>query len=109
MAKIKCPHCGAGNRDVEQTDSCWQCGKGLWEPVNRQTYALDSLPPLGETTSLSPDQVHKGPPRWQLWTAALAAILTLLIFAAVLIVYLYRATGETGGPAPAPAPVTTKG
>ncbi len=32
MAKLKCPHCGAMNQDVEASDLCWQCDFALDAP-----------------------------------------------------------------------------
>ncbi len=91
MVRILCPHCGAGNRDSQQTDTCWQCGKSLWEPVHRETYALGAIPPQSETTALSPGFLRlRSIVNWQLWIAALAAALSLLLFLTALILYLLR-------------------
>jgi hypothetical protein len=35
MLRIKCPHCGAGNQDTTEQDTCWQCGNVLGAPVVR--------------------------------------------------------------------------
>ncbi len=93
-SRIKCPHCGAGNRDTQESTQCWQCAKPLWEAAERGTYRLDSMPPLGGTTTLRPDRLPtplrdiKPVARWKLWAAAIAAVLTFVAFCAVLIIYL---------------------
>ena len=35
MLRVKCPHCGAGNQDATEDDTCWQCGSVLGSPVTR--------------------------------------------------------------------------
>ena len=35
MLRVKCPHCGAGNQDATEEDTCWQCGSVLGSPVTR--------------------------------------------------------------------------
>jgi hypothetical protein len=94
MARILCPHCGAGNRDSQQTDTCWQCGKSLWEPVHRETYALGAIPPQSDTTALSPKALRLlRADTWPLWVAAVAAALSLLLFLTALVLYLSRPSG----------------
>lgn len=109
MARIKCPHCGAGNRESQETDTCWQCGRRFWEPVERQTYALGSLPALGETTSLQPGDLPSSAqlPRWKLLTAALIAVLAALILGVVVIFYVFRGPGPTNRNPATPAPIST--
>ncbi len=103
MMRIKCPHCGAGNRDAEQTSTCWQCGKGLWEPANRHTYALRDLPTLSATTSLKPDSMaHVRTVFRDVWIAALGALLALLLFIGVAILFLHHRAEQTNN---LPAPV----
>lgn len=35
MPRVKCPHCGAGNQDATEDDTCWQCSSVLGSPVMR--------------------------------------------------------------------------
>lgn len=35
MPRVKCPHCGAGNQDATEDDTCWQCSSVLGSPVTR--------------------------------------------------------------------------
>ena len=35
MPRVKCPHCGAGNQDATEEDTCWQCSSVLGSPVTR--------------------------------------------------------------------------
>lgn len=101
--RIKCPHCGAGNREGAPSSQCWQCGKDLWAPVERGTYALNRLPAMGETQYLG--DLPAGPPAapiptWKLVTAALITLLTLLLCFAAVTIYLdsLSATRETAPP-----------
>jgi predicted amidophosphoribosyltransferase len=102
MMRIKCPHCGAGNREAEQTSTCWQCGKSLWEPVSRQTYALKGMPPLSATTSLESGQTPElHSVTRDVRIAALAAVLALLLSVAVAIVFLHSSpVPDNTAPAP---------
>ena len=97
MARVKCPHCGAGNREGSVTATCWQCGKNLWDPVERHTYALGDAPQLGETTSYDPRSFGgEGPasPRWKLWLALGFALLSLVALVMVVSVYLSETAGS---------------
>jgi hypothetical protein len=56
------------------------------------------MPPQSDTSALSPDslRLRRAVP-WQLWIAAIAAALSLLLFLAALIIYLSRPS-EAGLP-----------
>lgn len=93
MERVICPHCGAGNRHSQDMDTCWQCEKGLWEAVDRNTYALDTFHRLQAAVPLAAaDQPEVEPPFWTLRLAVLTTILTLLIFVYVSLLYFQLGT-----------------
>ena len=40
MPRVKCPHCGAGNQDATEEDTCWQCSSVLGSPALRTESAI---------------------------------------------------------------------
>ncbi len=100
MERIKCPHCGAGNRENNETTLCWQCSEDLWAPVERQTYALGSIPRMTGTTFLGGStSAGHSVPRWKLVVAALVAGISILLFASALLIYLdSRSMPQASGP-----------
>lgn len=104
MARIKCPHCGVSNRDSQPLDTCWQCGKRLWEPVERPAHAPHTMPPLAPTTLLQPTETpsptvsHR-----KMVIAALATALSLLLLVMALILYLNSGPTEENGGVNAPS------
>src|SRR5437879_96476 len=98
MARIKCPHCGAGNRESREISVCWQCGMDLWEPVRRQTYALDKMPQMSSTQYIGgmdiPGFGRRRPGRWKITTAALVAALSALLLIAAVMGYIDSRSGS---------------
>ncbi len=102
MGRIKCPHCGAGNRDARETVTCWQCGKQMWEAADRQTYALKDAPNLPGTTALDPNALLPGmapepqPAKNQsLLVPILITVLCFILFVAVALWKFMPSSGET--------------
>lgn len=59
MPRVKCPHCGAGNQDATEQDTCWQCGNVLGAPVTRaQPSARPSNIDTSATVQLDPSQLQ---------------------------------------------------
>jgi hypothetical protein len=50
MPRVKCPHCGAGNQDANEEDTCWQCGNVLGAPVMRVAATPTASAPLSAPT-----------------------------------------------------------
>jgi len=88
MARVVCPHCGAGNREGHHAPTCWQCGKDLWEAPARFTYALDRLPRLPGTRHIGQDSSGTPVSRWAVLIASLALALSLAVLVTVLVVVL---------------------
>jgi hypothetical protein len=58
MPRVKCPHCGAGNQDATEDDTCWQCGNVLGAPVARGSQARTTVfEPGAPTQQLDPSQM----------------------------------------------------
>lgn len=99
MTRVKCPHCGAGNREGREVRICWQCGKDLWEPVERHTYALSDLPEPSETTAYDPAAFPSEPaetaPAWKLWVAIGFAFFSLLALVYAIHLYLAETSSST--------------
>ncbi|MCS6775940.1 MAG: hypothetical protein RMJ43_10320 [Chloroherpetonaceae bacterium] len=58
MPRVKCPHCGAGNQDATEDDTCWQCGRVLGAPVTRP--ATEVVAPTSTPTRvLDPSRIHE--------------------------------------------------
>lgn len=64
MLRVKCPHCGAGNQDATEEDTCWQCGNILGATVTRAEPAVRTAPAsLGSPTQqLDPNLLSNLPP-----------------------------------------------
>jgi hypothetical protein len=61
MYRVKCAHCGAGNQNVNEMDTCFQCGMVLGEATApRSTFELYPLAATIDLSKVSPDQL---PPR----------------------------------------------
>ena len=60
MPRVKCPHCGAGNQDATDADTCWQCSNVLGAPVARAEGAARPLPNTmsGPTQQLNMDMLR---------------------------------------------------
>ena len=90
MPRVKCPHCGAGNQDATEQDTCWQCGNVLGAPVERSpTPARASIAEAGAPTQqLDPSQI-KLPITTQYGAkAASQRTLAVKVLAALLIIGL---------------------
>ncbi|HZO88072.1 MAG TPA: hypothetical protein VFB38_06995 [Chthonomonadaceae bacterium] len=100
MPRVKCPHCGAGNQDATEQDTCWQCGNVLGAPVARvarpSPISPGSLPDSGATRQLSSLEVptgmrqSSGPSQRTL--AILAGLVVLLV--GIIIVVLLAVLGH---------------
>jgi hypothetical protein len=94
VTRVKCPHCGAGNREGREVRICWQCGKDLWAPVERHTYAIADMPEPSETTAYDPDAFPApvsdtgASPAWKLWLAIGFAVVSLLALVYAINLYL---------------------
>lgn len=101
MPRVKCPHCGAGNQDATEQDTCWQCGNVLGAPIARsqgqsRTAVAEASAP---TQQLDPAQIQfatgagAGQSSQQggvsQRTLAVAAAVAVLVVAAVVIVFVW--------------------
>ncbi len=104
MPRVKCPHCGAGNQDATEEDTCWQCSSVLGSPVTRsESASRPSATMTGEPTQqldvrmlqnipadppnpLRLQETRTPPPRVAL-NPVLILLGALLVFAVILLVY----------------------
>src|SRR5438034_11379541 len=101
MPRVKCPHCGAGNQDATEQDTCWDCGNVLGAPVARpQTPVRPPMYDAGaKTQQLDPSQINipggmnqpVGGPSQR--TLAIFAVITVLMIGG-LIVFLISMFGR---------------
>ena len=95
MPRVKCPHCGAGNQDATEEDTCWQCGNVLGAPVSRAPGAA-AVGVSAPTQQLDPSLLRKvgnAPPTTQMAsstgssqkTLTIALVLAVLVIAALMI------------------------
>src|SRR5437016_716810 len=60
MMRVKCAHCGAGNQNASETDTCFQCGNVLGDaPASR---FFEALADPGATVDLSKLPADQLPP-----------------------------------------------
>ena len=61
MPRVKCPHCGAGNQDATEQDTCWQCSNVLGSPVARtDTAAPPPVATVSEPTQqFTPEMLNR--------------------------------------------------
>ena len=104
MPRVKCPHCGAGNQDATEEDTCWQCSSVLGSPVtraegiNRPSAAMTSeptqqlnvemlrnLPPEGTKLRLQEDNTPTPRPAFNPVIILLGALLIFIFF---IVLYL---------------------
>jgi hypothetical protein len=102
MLRIKCPHCGAGNQDTTEQDTCWQCGNVLGAPVVRPEPAPNSSAytpstqqmetrPAEERAAASEHGVENRSERRSLVAlAAVVAVILLLVVLAIVILLAGR-------------------
>ncbi len=106
MPRVKCPHCGAGNQDATEQDTCWQCGNVLGAPVARtaRSSPISAGTPQDGTRILAggelPPELRPGAPPSssgpsQRTIAIFASILVVLI--GLLIIALVLLVGHGGG------------
>ncbi len=101
MLRIKCPHCGAGNQDATETDTCWQCGTVLGAPVARMEEARSNAPSASAPTQqLDPtllnqltDQSQRTRPASQAnQTRQIAVLAVVLAVIAIILLVAVLAT-----------------
>jgi hypothetical protein len=106
MPRVKCPHCGAGNQDATEQDTCWQCGNVLGAPVARtaRPSPISAGTPQDGTRILAggelPPELRPGAPQGstgpsQRTVAFLAVALVILI--GILIIALVLMVGRNPG------------
>jgi hypothetical protein len=91
MPRVKCPHCGAGNQDATEEDTCWQCGNVLGAPVMRVATPPSSGPLSAPTQQLDPTLAknlpNKYPPQNRpAPTGSSSRMLTVALVVAVLVI-----------------------
>ena len=60
MPRVKCPHCGAGNQDATEQDTCWQCSNVLGSPVARTDTAAPPAVTVSEPTQqFTPEMLNR--------------------------------------------------
>jgi hypothetical protein len=96
MYRVKCAHCGAGNQNVTEKDTCFQCGLILGEaPAPRRSHQLYQVAATVDLSKIAPDQM---PPRIlppyianmtqrSIAIAAAATFLSLAFFIAALMTF----------------------
>ena len=104
MPRVKCPHCGAGNQDAADTDTCWQCGEVLLSPVARSkrgfTVPLSANPTRAlDASALREARSGGAAPSWKPWAVAAA----VLIVGALVITFLVRSVQSRRAAAQPPA------
>ncbi len=58
MLRVKCAHCGAGNRNVTEKDRCFQCENILGDPPTPRSYIEPiSLSATVDLATLTADQM----------------------------------------------------
>jgi hypothetical protein len=96
MLRIKCPHCGAGNQDTTEQDTCWQCGNVLGAPVVRpeSTPIASSYTPSTQQLETHPAEEIPGAteygaqiPSERRFAVALAGVVTVIILLVVLVIW----------------------
>jgi len=102
MLRIKCPHCGAGNQDATEADTCWQCGTVLGAPVARAQTAEPAAPSpslSAPTQQLNPELLANLPlPQRQEPAKAperrinVALLVACLVLVALLLVVIFALT-----------------
>ncbi|HZP83430.1 MAG TPA: hypothetical protein VFB21_17430 [Chthonomonadaceae bacterium] len=104
MPRVKCPHCGAGNQDATEQDTCWQCGNVLGAPVTRtpRPAPMNMGTPQDGTRILTggelPPELRAAPttgsgPSQR--TLALAAVAIVVLVAILLIIIVLIATRQS--------------
>src|SRR5262245_8002067 len=104
MPRVKCPHCGAGNQDATEQDTCWQCGNVLGAPVARapRPAPINMGTPQDGTRILTggelPPELRTSPtatggPSQR--TLALAAVAIVVLVAILLIIIVLIATRQS--------------
>ena len=81
LEKIRCPHCGASNVDVNPKDPCWKCKQKLNAPVVVQAVVEEepvSLQPVAAPARTHQD--NRGP-----IPIALAVIIVIIAIALVIV------------------------
>lgn len=102
MPRVKCPHCGAGNQDATEQDTCWQCGQVLGAPVERAEAGARVIVPQTTgvpTRQLDPAAVPRAlepelPPA-EAGPRSLVVVLSIAVMViAVLVIALFLFTGR---------------
>jgi hypothetical protein len=99
MPRVKCPHCGAGNQDATEQDTCWQCGNVLGAPVARTARPSPISPgaPQDGTRILAggelPPELRSGAPQGgsgpSQRTLAVAAFIAVVLIGALIITIIW--------------------
>ncbi len=96
MPTVKCPHCGAGNQDANETDRCWQCETVLGKPSTLT--AIPMNPIVAATQQLDPNMaknvVPTRSPAASQRTYTMMLLVSVLAFAIVLVIVLLLLTGK---------------
>jgi hypothetical protein len=88
MPRVKCPHCGAGNQDATEKDTCWQCSNVLGASVARPVMPEPVETPANTTPTQQLHREEVPPPVRAANANTMQRTLTIALVVAVLLIGL---------------------